>query len=300
MHCAETQSILHSNPTCLAVTEGPDGRLLSADMDNDSSQHTDVLVLSQEDEQDLSNSGNKLQSEQVGAASKQSIKVEPGVSKGNVKQESSMDASLLAKDSRVPHGMPVAISPAPPGSSLKMLLANLAATRDAPQRWQAARVETPSSQGSSQHTLGANQVGAGAFLDTDPGPCTIKAENAKWQQPMSGNVRVMFPYSRPLPTQQALMSKIIMALNNKQHALLESPTGTGKTAALLCSVLAWQRKQHIQTGRAPRIYYGTRTHSQIKQVVAEMAKLAYRPAMAVLGSRERYCVNEAVRNDTEA
>lgn len=36
------------------------------------------------------------------------------------------------------------------------------------------------------------------------------------------------------------MQRVIAALKNKKHALLESPTGTGKSTALLCSTLAWQ------------------------------------------------------------
>ena len=44
------------------------------------------------------------------------------------------------------------------------------------------------------------------------------------------------------------------------------------------------------------MYYATRTHSQIAQVVRELKRTPYRPSMVVLGSREHYCVNEAARD----
>ena len=54
---------------------------------------------------------------------------------------------------------------------------------------------------------------------------------------------VIFPAGKtPFPAQLAIMSKVLCALNKEEHALIESPTGTGKTLALLSSSLAWQRK----------------------------------------------------------
>ena len=34
-----------------------------------------------------------------------------------------------------------------------------------------------------------------------------------------------------------------MALQRSQNSLLESPTGSGKSLALLCASLAWQKKE---------------------------------------------------------
>lgn len=52
-----------------------------------------------------------------------------------------------------------------------------------------------------------------------------------------------------------MMDRVIRSLDgNKQHALLESPTGSGKTMALLCGVLAWmeeQRKKHNIDHKGP-------------------------------------------------
>ncbi|KAL0491908.1 Fanconi anemia group J protein [Acrasis kona] len=218
-------------------------------------------------------------------------------------------------------------------------------------------------------------------------------------------VDVEFPY-KPYNAQIALMGKIIKTLShqdapansdNGHHAILESPTGSGKSLSLLSASLAWQKKfkatkimqwkenhekvmseirqepketkttllrlgkrkredeeekeesdpksesydlpvaasgsstassskeaplsfkkrQEIkrivdmldkgyndkasaaimaQIGGVPKIFYGTRTHTQIKQVVRELKKTSYRPQICILGSRDQYCVNESVQN----
>ncbi|XP_035889487.1 Fanconi anemia group J protein isoform X1 [Phyllostomus discolor] len=55
-----------------------------------------------------------------------------------------------------------------------------------------------------------------------------------------GGVKINFP-CKAYPSQLAMMNAIVRGLNSKQHCLLESPTGSGKSLALLCSALAWQQ-----------------------------------------------------------
>ncbi|KAK1632837.1 hypothetical protein QYE76_007152 [Lolium multiflorum] len=168
---------------------------------------------------------------------------------------------------------------------------------------------------------------------SSPAPAPARGGGGVYQV---GGVPVEFPY-KPYGTQLAFMGRVITTLDRarrqgRSHALLESPTGTGKSLSLLCSALAWQRhyplrappaaaapdpflhgggfvaddtqqQQQATPGApekparkksAPTIYYATRTHSQITQVVRELRKTSYRPRMAILASRKHYCVNQNV------
>lgn len=49
-----------------------------------------------------------------------------------------------------------------------------------------------------------------------------------------------FPFE-PYAAQKVLMNKVVEAIETKQHAFLESPTGTGKTLCLLIAALAWKQ-----------------------------------------------------------
>ncbi|KAH6566193.1 hypothetical protein BASA60_009568, partial [Batrachochytrium salamandrivorans] len=55
-------------------------------------------------------------------------------------------------------------------------------------------------------------------------------------------VKVRFPY-KAYPSQIAMMGKIIRAIKESENALLESPTGTGKTLTILSAVLAWREAE---------------------------------------------------------
>ncbi|GKC23688.1 fanconi anemia group J protein, partial [Tanacetum coccineum] len=60
-----------------------------------------------------------------------------------------------------------------------------------------------------------------------------------------GGIPIQFLF-QPYGSQISFMSRVIATLDRAQrdghfHALLESPTGTGKSFSLLCSVIAWQK-----------------------------------------------------------
>jgi regulator of telomere elongation helicase 1 len=92
---------------------------------------------------------------------------------------------------------------------------------------------------------------------------------------------------------------------------LESPTGTGKTLCLLCASLGWLRAKRKElkeqasnmysdeaealAKNAPFIYYSSRTHSQLANVIKELKKTCYLPRTATLSSRDQMCVNAAVK-----
>ncbi|KAG9459287.1 hypothetical protein H6P81_003795 [Aristolochia fimbriata] len=127
-------------------------------------------------------------------------------------------------------------------------------------------------------------------------------------------INVAFPY-KAYDCQIVYMEKVIQSLQEKTNALLESPTGTGKTLCLLCATLAWRKSLGgFSTGKKrksvnvtadisssqedkknlPTIIYSSRTHSQLQQVIRELKRSTYRPKMVVLGSREQMCIHQRV------
>lgn len=99
------------------------------------------------------------------------------------------------------------------------------------------------------------------------------------------------------------MKSLKTALDAKGHALLEMPTGTGKTAALLSLITSYKEK-HKEIGK---FIYCTRTVHEMDQCIAELKQIentrklmkgdSYKSLLGLcLSSRSHLCINEEVLN----
>ena len=103
------------------------------------------------------------------------------------------------------------------------------------------------------------------------------------------------------------MEKVIEACKKNTIAGLESPTGTGKTLCLLCASLAYLRHERqrlieerennfdvidkTEKIKQPVIYYTSRTHAQLTNVIQELQKTCYKPINSIITSRDQMCIN---------
>ncbi|KAJ2395570.1 Fanconi anemia group J protein, partial [Coemansia sp. RSA 2559] len=55
-----------------------------------------------------------------------------------------------------------------------------------------------------------------------------------------GGAQIHFPFA-PYPSQLGMMNHMVRALNGSHNTMIESPTGSGKSLALLCAALGWRR-----------------------------------------------------------
>lgn len=130
----------------------------------------------------------------------------------------------------------------------------------------------------------------------------IKIKENKKNKIFIDGIEIIFPFI-PYKSQLKYMEKVIELLNNKLKlknyngfAALESPTGTGKTLSLLCSIISWYNKMKKQNKFNGKIIYSTRTHSQISQIIAELKKTSYNLKTSILSSREFSCIFDGLKN----
>lgn len=115
------------------------------------------------------------------------------------------------------------------------------------------------------------------------------------------DVTVYFPYDNIYPEQYSYMIELKRALDAKGHCLLEMPTGTGKTIALLSLITSYSlSKPQSQV----KLIYCTRTVHEMEKTLAELKLLhnyqikhlgpAARILAIGLSSRKNLCVNPTV------
>lgn len=115
------------------------------------------------------------------------------------------------------------------------------------------------------------------------------------------DVVVYFPYDNIYPEQYQYLLELKRALDAKGHCLLEMPTGTGKTIALLSFITSYQLSKPADK---IKLLYCTRTVHEMEKTLAEL-KLLYnyqlkhcgdRAKMLAIGlsSRKNLCVNPDV------
>ncbi|KAJ9696206.1 hypothetical protein PVL29_008448 [Vitis rotundifolia] len=115
------------------------------------------------------------------------------------------------------------------------------------------------------------------------------------------DVTVYFPYDNIYPEQYSYMVELKRALDAKGHALLEMPTGTGKTIALLSLITSYALSK---PSNPIKLLYCTRTVHEMEKTLAELRLLhQYQlrhlgPAAKILAlglsSRKNLCINPAV------
>ncbi|XP_014752139.1 general transcription and DNA repair factor IIH helicase subunit XPD isoform X2 [Brachypodium distachyon] len=110
---------------------------------------------------------------------------------------------------------------------------------------------------------------------------------------------VCFPYDAIYPEQHEYMGELKRALDARGHALLEMPTGTGKTAALISLITSYAL---ANPSRPLRLFYCTRTVHEMEKTLAELRLLfshlppadACRLLALGLSSRKNLCVHPQV------
>eukprot|EP00045_Choanoeca_perplexa_P011544 m.123032 g.123032 ORF g.123032 m.123032 type:complete len:798 (-) comp15669_c1_seq3:26-2419(-) len=132
--------------------------------------------------------------------------------------------------------------------------------------------------------------------------CHLKLIIMKFQL---DDLMVYFPYELIYPEQYEYMQEIKRALDAKGHALLEMPSGTGKTVSLLSMIVSYQLGY---PGRIGKFIYCSRTVPEIEKVLEELkGVITYiktetnQPDLNYLGlglsSRRNLCVHPEVSQE---
>lgn len=114
-------------------------------------------------------------------------------------------------------------------------------------------------------------------------------------------ISVDLPYEPYVP-QLSTISTLIQSFQTNSNALIESPTGTGKSLSILCSALAYledQKRNQTPEKKPSKIFVCSRTHKQIDQLIEQLRKTSYSPKITILGSKNQYCINTSLQNSED-
>ncbi|KAI5192792.1 DNA excision repair protein ERCC-2 [Nematocida sp. AWRm77] len=138
-----------------------------------------------------------------------------------------------------------------------------------------------------------------------------------------GDLEVFFPKEKIYPEQMQYIKELFEVVQGKGHCLIEMPTGTGKTIAILSFLLSYQihlmsggvgaeriKKQGMQRKEGVfKIVYCTRTTAELEKVLEELKELhayilTYIPDLQYTGigmsARRTLCVNPEVKKEKTA
>ncbi|KAF7683579.1 General transcription and DNA repair factor IIH helicase subunit XPD [Astathelohania contejeani] len=87
------------------------------------------------------------------------------------------------------------------------------------------------------------------------------------------DLTVYFPYDQIYPEQYKYMQELKALLSGQGHCLIEMPSGSGKTIALLSLIVSYQLACRESGRNPPKLLYVSRTVPEVEKALAELGKL---------------------------
>jgi chromosome transmission fidelity protein 1 len=106
--------------------------------------------------------------------------------------------------------------------------------------------------------------------------------------------------------QESFIKECKSVIQKSNIGIFSSPTGTGKTLSLLLSVVDYISEDEDydplledifgSSMSKTKIYFCSRTHSQLRQCINEFKNLDLQTNSVIMGSRKIYCINREINN----
>eukprot|EP00854_Cymbomonas_tetramitiformis_P002667 gene2667-3437_t len=92
--------------------------------------------------------------------------------------------------------------------------------------------------------------------------------------------------------QPTLGDSLVQPKARSKNSAPKEGTGPGNDTEMQAS--SDQATSGTKKFKAPKVFYTSRTHSQLAQVVRELKRTTYKPTMVILASRSNYCVHKSI------